>query len=265
MQIVTNYPDGIFAWVDLTTPDIDKAKAFYSGLLGWELEDRPTDGGPPYTMAFIEGHTVAGMGPMMPDMVAQGHHAYWNSYLKFDDVDAAIVNVTSAGGSVLMPPMDVMREGRMAIVKDPEGAIFGLWQPGNHKGAELVNAPNCLIWNELQAHDTETARAFYRSAFGWTDAVDDSGYITFFQDGRMHAGGMAIDPSWGEVPPNWSIYFMVEDVHAMAKRVAELGGRVINGPFPTGTMGEAVVVADPSGAVFTLMKFNGPVDPPPGV
>ncbi|MEZ4519071.1 MAG: VOC family protein [Chloroflexota bacterium] len=104
------------------------------------------------------------------------------------------------------------------------------------------------------AHDTDTAREFYKTVFGWTDSVDESGYIAFAQDGRVQAGGMAISPEMGEVPPNWSVYFLVEDMDTAVARVKELGGTVINGPFPAGTMGPMAVVSDPR--VVSLILFR---------
>lgn len=261
MYTIDKYPDGIFAWVDLATPDIAGAKAFYSQLFGWELRDLPLPGGGSYTNAYIDGRTVAGMGEMQADMKAQGVPAYWTSYVKHDDADALAGRVAAAGGAVLVPPMDVMDEGRMAIFADPTGAVWGVWQPKNHTGAQVVNSPNSLVWNELQTHDTEAAGAFYEQVFGWGREVSD-GYIAFTQDGRAHAGGMAIRPEWGDVPANWSVYFLADDLAAAVARVRALGGQVHN-EFELPGMGAGAVVADPQGGVFTLVHYPADVIPPP--
>lgn len=265
MHIVSEYPNGLFCWVDLSTTDTEAAKTFYSSLFGWEIDDRPTDMGPIYTMYQIEGHNVAGMGPMPPDMQAQGMPPVWTSYVKHDNVDAVAQAATAAGGVVMMPAMDVMQEGRMAMIQDPTGAVFGVWQPRNHIGAELVNMPNALVWNELQTNNVAAASAFYAAVFGWTHQTDETGYTVLMSDGRAQAGMMAIDPSWGDVPPHWSTYFMVEDVDAAAARVTELGGSVMVPPMAAGEMGRFSLVSDPQGGAFTVMQFSGPVDLPPGV
>jgi uncharacterized protein len=264
MQVVQAYPDGIFNWVDLTTTDQAGAKAFYSALFGWEAEDVPTGGGPDYTMFRIGGYNVAGGGPMPPEMQSQGIPPFWTSYIKHDDVDAVAERVTAAGGTLLLPPMEVMEEGRMLMAADPERVPFGVWQPRNHIGAQIVNAPNSLIWNELQTTNPETAQAFYGAVFGWTFETDADGYVAVQQNGRFQAGMMAIRPEWGDVPPNWSVYFMVDDLAAKVTQVQELGGNVLAPSQKAGEMGEFAVVEDPQGAVFTLMSFQGPVDPPPG-
>lgn len=264
MQIVKQYPDGVFNWVDLTTTDQEGAKAFYSGLFGWDAVDVPTGMGSMYTMFKIDGKNVAGGGPMQPEMQAQGMPSFWASYIKHDDVDAVAAKISAAGGNLMFPPMDVMQEGRMTMATDPTGAAFGVWQPKNHIGAQLVNIPNTLVWNELQTRDTEAAKAFYSAVFGWTYEVDASNYILSLQDGRGQAGMMAIDGSWGDVPNNWAVYFMVEDVTAAMSKVKELGGNVLVPLTPAGEMGEFAVVQDPQGGTFTVMRFNGPASPPPG-
>ncbi|MDJ0754636.1 MAG: VOC family protein [Ardenticatenaceae bacterium] len=264
MKVVTNYPDGVFSWVDLTTTDVAAAKAFYTGLFGWEAEDRPIDGGGVYVMFSIEGHSVAGMGAMQEEMRAQGVPSHWVSYVKHDDVNAVAEKVTAAGGTMVLPPMDVMQEGRMLMAQDPSGAMFGVWQPANHKGAGLVNMPNTLVWNELQTRDIAATKKFYADVFDWGIQTDENDYVMYKADERIQAGSMAIQDSWGPVPSNWAVYFMVEDVDAMAAKVKELGGNLMGEPIPAGEMGKFVVVQDPTGAVFTMMSFSGPVDNPPG-
>ena len=264
MQVVKSYPDGIFNWVDLTTTDPEGAKAFYTALFGWEAEDIPTGGGPDYTMFRLNSHNVAGGGPMPPDMQAQGIPPIWTSYVKHDNADAIAAKITAAGGMLTMPPMDVMDQGRMLMAMDPTGASFGVWQPKNHIGAQVVNVPNALVWNELQTRDTEAARSFYGAVFGWDYDTDENNYVMCKTNGRVQAGMMAIDDSWGDVPNNWAVYFMVDDLEAKVAKVGELGGNVLVPITQAGEMGKFAVVQDPQGGVFTIMHFNGPGDPPPG-
>lgn len=263
MHTIDKYPDGVFNWVDLSTPDPAGAKAFYSGLFGWDAQDLPIDTGGVYTMMFIDGHSVAGMGEHQPEMKAQGIPAFWTSYVKYDDVDSVAARVEDAGGTLMMPPMDVMDQGRMAMFQDPAGAVVGIWQPGAHQGAGMVNSPNTLVWTELQTTDKEAAKAFYGKVFGWTFAEDETGYVGCSTDNRMQAGMMEIQESWGPTPPNWAVYFLVEDVGAAASRAEELGGNVIVPKSRMGEMGDFAVIADPQGGVFTVARFDVPVDAPP--
>ncbi|MCB8945450.1 MAG: VOC family protein [Ardenticatenaceae bacterium] len=266
MHIVKSYPDGVFSWVDLSTTNTEGAKAFYTGLFGWEFVDLPLGEMGFYTMYQIDGHNVAGMGQMMPDMQAQGIPPYWSSYVNHSDADAIAAKVAEAGGSVMMPPMDIFDSGRMGMFQDPTGAVFGVWQPKEMIGAQVVNQANALVWNELQTRDGAAAKAFYEAVFGWqSHVVDDSGYVTFAVNERVQAGVMEMNENFPEsVPSNWQVYFMVEDVQAAAAKAAELGGTVLMPPTSAGDMGTFAVIQDPQGAVFTVMQFNGPVDTPPG-
>ena len=266
MHIVKSYPDGVFSWVDLTTTDVAGAKAFYSGLFGWEGEDIESEGSLIYTMMTLDGHNVAGMGPMQADMIEHGVPPHWTSYVNHSDVDGIVTKATEAGGTVLFPPMDIFDSGRMAMIQDPTGAAFGVWQPRNHIGAQVVNHPNALVWNELQTRDGAAAQGFYESVFGWKGGLsDDSGYISYAVDGRVHAGMMEMDENFPEnVPANWQPYFMVEDVHATAAKAQELGGTLLMPPMEAGDVGTFAVIQDPQGAVFSIIKFKGQVDTPPG-
>ena len=264
MQIVKKYPDGVFSWVDLSTTDLAGAHAFYSGLFGWDVDDQPLPGGGSYTQFRIDGYSVTGAGQMMQEMLDAGAPSVWTSYVNVEDADAVAARAAEAGGVAFVPPMDVMDQGRMALIQDPTGAPFGIWQPAAHVGAQVVNQPNSLVWNELQTNDQEKAQAFYRHVFGWTDETSDSGYVTWHQDGRLHCGSILIGEDWGDVAPNWLVYFLVENVDATVERTRELGGRVVKGPSDIAGMGRMAVLQDPQGAVFAVIRFDVPADPPPG-
>jgi predicted enzyme related to lactoylglutathione lyase len=264
MQIVKSYPDGNVSWVDLATTDPEGAKQFYSALFGWEFLDLPTDSGTIYSMGQIEGYNVAGLGPLDPGMQEQGMPPIWTTYIKHDDADSVAAKAQTAGGIVMFPPFDVMDSGRMTMIQDPGGAVFGVWQPAQHIGAQLVNMPSTLVWSELQTNDVGAARAFYQSVFDWSYDVDENGYVACKVGDRTHAGMMKIEEDWGNVPPNWTLYFLVEDVEVSAARAKELGGGIMVPPTPAGAVGKFAVLQDPQGAVFSVIEYAGPPDPPPG-
>ena len=289
MQVVSSYANGMFCWVDLTTTDPVAAKVFYARIFGWEYEDRPTDMGIPYleqeysqelqtraaeyedrptdmgipyTNCQIDGYRVAGLVLMPESMQDQNIPPRWTSYIKHDDVDAVAEKVTEAGGTVTMPPMDVMTEGRLLMAQDPAGADFCVWQPKNNTGAHLVNIPNTLVWNELQTRDAPGALRFYHSVFGWDHDADPSGYYLFKVNEHVHAGMLLIDDSWGDVPPHWTPYFMVADIEATVATVQELGGTILVPVTAIEEMGRFSVIQDPQGGVFVAMQFHGSADPP---
>ena len=254
---IQSYPDGVFSWIDIATTDIDGAKAFYGGLFGWTSTDIPLPDDAVYVMFFLNGLSVAGCGSLSEEMAQQGMPPFWTSYINHSDVDEVAEKARQAGGQVPLEPMDVMESGRMTMIQGPSGAVVGVWQPKDHTGAEVANEYNSLVWNELQTRDPEGDRAFYKSVFGWTDAVDENGYIIFSNNDRMQAGAMEMDESWDEhIPSNWSIYFRVEDIEDAAAKVRGLGGTVVVPPSPAGEIGTFSVVQDPQGATFNLIQTD---------
>ncbi len=257
----TEYKHGIPNWVDIATTDVDGAKAFYGAVFGWTHEDEPTDQGIPYTMFSKNGKAVAGGAPLPPEVAAQGAPPMWNTYVNVDSVDETIARTEAAGGSVVMPVMDVATAGRMAFVADPTGAPIGLWQAGDHKGAELVNEDGALTWNELVTDDTESAKRFFASAFGWTteDSKMPSGTYTAFKVGDdLAAGMMPKNEGMGPIPNYWGVYFAVDECDGCAAKIGEQGGTVIMPPFDIEGVGRIAVAQDPHGAVFSIMEMAQP-------
>src|SRR5580765_6166379 len=154
----TPWPAGYPCWVDVMTSDLEAAKAFYGGLFGWNAVDGPPEAGG-YVIADVGGNPVAGLMAIPPDMA--GHPSVWTTYLATDDADATAAAITANGGTLSMPPMDVMDVGRMAVAQDPTGGTFGLWQAKAHTGVHLANEPGALTWNEFMTRDYEGAKAFY--------------------------------------------------------------------------------------------------------
>ena len=143
---MTSYQHGVPSWVDLGTPDVAAAAAFYGALFGWQSDEGPPEVGG-YRICMLRGHPVVGLGPQMgPDGPADGP-SYWTTYINVDNVHAITARVPSLGGQVVVPPMQVMDAGTMAVLCDPMGAMFSIWQAGDHIGAELVNEPGTLGWN----------------------------------------------------------------------------------------------------------------------
>lgn len=254
MQEVTKYPDATFGWVDLSTPDVAAAKSFYTQLFGWEADDRPLPDGGVYVMLKLNGKNVAGLGPMQGGTDAN-HPAYWSSYLIVEDIESSVEKAQSAGATVTVPPMDVMEEGRMAILQDPTEAFFGMWQPGNHGGAQLVNIPGSLCWNELYTRDPERVKTFYQDALGWTADSDGGGYLYFRNGERMAAGVMTMDEEMAGMPPMWTVYFAVENCQESVAKAKELGASVFVDSTSVPELGTFAVLSDPQGGMFCVIAM----------
>jgi predicted enzyme related to lactoylglutathione lyase len=252
----TPWPPGTPCWVDLMTTDQAAARNFYAELLGWSIEVGGEDTGH-YGMAEVDGHEVAGIGGMM----GMEHPPVWNTYLAVADVEATAKKVETAGGSLVSPPMDVMEFGRMAFVSAPNGGVFGLWQSGTHSGFGLANEPGSVTWNEFMTRDYARAKAFLAEVFGYTYTDMAAGgfeYSTIEVDGTTVGGVGALPVEVPEhVPPHWRVYFAVDDCDAAVAKVEELGGAVLRPPTDM-PYGRHADVADPQGAMFSLIKPGSP-------
>lgn len=257
MPVRDSYAQGTPSWVDLATTDHAAAKEFYASLFGWDYDDQYTPEGSTYSMAMLDGHTVAGISQMNPEAAAQ-MPPVWSTYLAVDDLDAVVAEVPDSGGGVMVAPMDVMKAGRMAFITDPTGASVGLWQAGLHKGAQLVNEPGTLIWNECFTEHVESAAKFYDAILGTTHITADMGgrepYTTLNVDDQAVGGYMRRNPEQHpDVPNCWLVYFASPDIDDTVAKINAGGGSVLNGPFPT-PIGPMLIAADPQGAVFQVFE-----------
>ena len=255
----TQHAPGTFCWADLSTTDPEAAKAFYSGLFGWEAEDMPVGDGTVYSMMRLEGRNVAAIAPQPPQQRDAGVPPVWNSYVSVESADATAERAAELGATVHAPAFDVREAGRMAVIQDPQGAFFLAWEPRRHIGAGLVNAPGALVWNELASPDLEASTSFYRELFGWAIAPFSSEGEPYLgiKNGEANNGGMR-EPNPPGTPPHWLAYFGTEDVEAGLARVQELGGTTLAGPIDI-KIAKIGIVQDPQGAVFAL--YAGELEP----
>jgi predicted enzyme related to lactoylglutathione lyase len=249
----TRYAPGTPSWVDLNTTDQNAAKQFYGELFGWTYDDQPVGDDAVYSMAKLRGHDVGAIAGMPPG--PEGVPPHWNSYVTVKDVDASAALVEPAGGSVFAPPFDVMDAGRMAVVADPAGAVFMLWQAKQSIGATLVNEAGAFSWNELITPDPTKIEDFYSRVLGWTanHLTEGMEYTEFKLNGESVAGAMK--PPMDGIPPVWTIYFSTDDTDATVAKAQSLGATVFQPPTDI-PPGRFAVLADPQGAMFNVIKMN---------
>lgn len=253
----TSWPAGAPCWVDVTTPDVDAAQAFYAGLLGWTFgEGSPEYGG--YRMAQVEGANAAGMAPAM-----EGQPPAWTLYFASPDAAASATAITENGGSLLSPVMPIGPGGvvgTMVVAADPTGAAFGVWQSGEHTGVDVFNEPGGLFWEDLRSTDADASRAFYGAVLGLEfRPVPMAGpdYSTFHHVGdEAPLGGIGGMMGMTGFPPHWIVYFGVPDVDAAVGYVEAHEGHVVSPGFDT-PFGRMAAVTDPFGASFWIMAADG--------
>jgi len=255
-EINAPYAAGTPCWVDLMAKDQRAALDFYKDLFGWSGEPGPAEFGG-YAMMEKNGRPVCGIGPAMaPEGMPEPPHA-WTTYLSSDDAAASARKITEAGGTVIVPPMDVGTQGVMVVAADPTGAVFGVWGHRDFFGATLVNEPGTLTWNECNTRDVPTASAFYQAAFGITTAPME-GMPDYYaiRVGERMVGGM--QPMAGrfpdEVPPHWMTWFAVDDTDSTVNAAVKAGSTVLVPPMDMGGVGRMAGLQDPWGGVFCILR-----------
>lgn len=258
----TPWPDGTPCWVDLLIPDPRMAMDFYGALFSWNFTDQGDETGN-YLLCSVWDRRAAGiMGAPAGQAGAGEGSAAWTTYLATSDADKTAAAITRAGGTLVAPPADVLAEGRMALAIDPSGARFGIWQAGHHIGVQVVAVPGALTWTEYRTPDTAAATAFYGDVFGFR-VGDMRGQPAFTVAGETGEAGEAVAglaTLSADVPAgasaHWLPSFGVEDIDAVARRVTELGGSVVEGPSGT-AVGQACLVTDNQGAAFAVLAMGG--------
>jgi len=255
MANIDHYAPGTFCWFELGTTDQNGAKSFYKELFGWDANDMPMGPAGAYSMFVLDGRNTGAAYTLMPEMLAHGIPSHWALYIAVENADDAAVKVAKAGGTLLKGPFDVFDVGRMAVVQDPTGAVFQVWQEKRPKSNGISEVPGTFCWADLNTLDVEAASAFYKAVFGWEimkGETDNSGYL-HIKNGASFIGGI---PPTHVLPPHmpshWMLYYYVTDTEASTKRLQELDGKVHMGPITIEGVGRMSVVADPQGAVFAL-------------
>lgn len=257
MPIIEKHTPGMFCWYELATTDQSGAKSFYTQLFGWHAEDYPMGESQTYTMYRLHERDAAGAYALGKDMLDRGIPSHWMPYVCVDSADATTAKAKELGGAVMMEPFDAMDIGRMAVIADPSGAVFSIWQPMKHTGTGVAMEPGAACWCELHTTDRKKVEAFYTGLFGWDVKASMTEYTEFLLGGQSHAGMMEIQPDWGPVPPNWMTYFMVADCDASVEKAVALGASVTLQPMDIENVGRFAMLADPSGAHFCVIHLQG--------
>jgi predicted enzyme related to lactoylglutathione lyase len=248
-MLTTQFLPGSPCWIELDSPNIETAKRFYGGLFGWEFQDQV----PEYTFCQVGGRNVAGIGALMGEEVTSA----WIPYFQVEDCEATTRSVESAGGTVVLQPVDLAPQGRTAQFRDPAGTRFAAWRPADILGVDLVNEPGSLAWIELHVPDTTALRGFYESVLGWRFEDRPMGDTTYplispaDGDADLSLGGLA-PLEHGDVP-HWLAYFEVRDCDATVAGCRELGGTVHVPAEDVKGVGRTAVLVDPHDARFAVV------------
>ena len=247
----TKRPAGEPTWIDLMTPDVEAAKQFYRQIFGWDYLDTGADFGH-YNMAMRQGRNAAGIGPMPPNMPMP---SAWTIYFSSDDAAADVARAKALGAHVIAEPMVIGDSGVMAVLADPTGAVFGLWQAASHIGAAVENEHGGMTWSDVQTNDPAAAVAFYSKLFNLEvqPMEDTTDYQLLQRDMHMVCGVAQMDASMQGVPSHWMGYFTVDHCEGTVERAVAAGGKLVAPAFDM-PYGRMAVLSDPAGAVFNIVQ-----------
>ena len=259
MTQFTQHLPGTFSWPELATTDQKAAVDFYRALFGWTVNEQPIGPEDVYSMFQLNGAEVGAAYTMRPEERQTGAPPHWNAYVTVTDADEATRRAQDLGATVFAPPFDVMDAGRMAVLQDPTGAVFQVWQPTKHIGAKVLDEPGALCWTELTTSDPAAAEQFYTSLFEWTPKHSGPGSpmpYTEFTVAGANRSSIGMMPKPPHLPPSvpsfWLPYFQVTDVDASVAKAQSLGAQVHFGPENIPDAGRFAVIADPQGAAFAV-------------
>lgn len=260
MSHIDSHPPGSFCWIELATSDQAAAKSFYSALFGWIAFDAPMGPDAAYTIFRLEGRDAAAAYKMFPEQRSQGVPPNWLLYVSVTNADDAAKRAKEAGGTVLKDAFDVGDSGRMAVLQDPTGAVFAVWQSNKNQGIGIAHVDGTLCWADLSTPDPQRASKFYSGLFGWqmlTEDEDPEHQYLHIKNGKHFIGG--IPPAKfhsPKAPAHWLAYILTSNCDTAADKAKRLGGQVYLPPTTVENVGRMAVVADPQGAVFALFQHT---------
>jgi len=258
MPIVEKHAPGDFCWMELASTDHAAAKKFYSELFAWSLTESPIGPNEFYTMFKVDGRDVGAACRLDAEQQKQGVPARWNLYVAVENADAAVGRAAELGGKVLAPPLDVFDAGRMAVLEDPTGAAFRLWQAKRHRGFGIKGVPGSFCVADLSTPEQEAASRFYERLFGWRIGKEDEtaghNYYHLFNHDEFIGG--ILPPAFRDpaAPPYWQIYLQVSDCDTSAAKAKNLGAQLFMPPMPIEGIGRMAALADPQGAAFAIFE-----------
>ena len=258
MPQIDEFRIGTFCWAELSTNDQPGAKAFYSKIFGWTPVELPIGPDQVYTMFQLEQCEVGAVCTLSYDQREHGVVPHWMLYVAVENADATTAKAESVGARILAKPFDVFDAGRMAVLQDPSGAIFSIWQAKTSLGIRLTGVPGTLCWADLATSDQAAAEVFYRSLFGWelTPGEVHTGYLHIVNSGEFIGGIPPVNAFHG-APPHWLLYFLVAQLGPTLEQLKQGGGTVVVPATEIEKTGRFAVVRDPQGAFFALFEAPG--------
>jgi predicted enzyme related to lactoylglutathione lyase len=258
MAIVKKYKPGQFCWADLGTTDVAAAKKFYRSIFGWSARDIPMGEGSVYSMLEIKGKEICALYPMDSGQKKAKVPPFWLPYIAVANVDRTVKKAKAAGAILCLDPHDVPGAGRMAILQDPTGARFAIWQARGNIGTKLSAVPGTVGWHDLSTAKTAAAAKFYAKVFGWKVKTMDFSGNSYYM---LKLGNQGLGGIWPQPLPNhlpaWFTYWFVKSCARTVAKAKRLRGKVVLGPITVPETCQFAIIRDPQGAAFGVLEPIG--------
>ena len=252
-------PPGAPCWFELSSTEPARSLAFLQAVFGWQGVPMDLGGAGGYTFLRNANGTVGAVGGMPPG--AEGAPSYWGVYFATRDLDASLARAFLLGARVLADPFEVPGHGRGAVLADPAGAVFSLWQPASADAGDFTLFEDAAIgWVELATGDVTAAQTFYGELFGWrfsdsTHAPPGIRYSEYAVDDTHYGGLLQMTAEWGDIPAHWSLYVVVPDLDARLAATNAAGGHIAIPAFDAPGVGRIARIDDPTGASLYLVQL----------
>ncbi len=257
MPVIEKQTPGAFCWFELATTDQAAAKKFYTSLFGWSANDSPMGPEGVYTMFQLQGQDTGAAYTLRREQQSQGVPPNWMPYIAVDNADAIGTHAAEIGGKLYAPAFDVMDIGRMAVIADPTGAVFAVWQAKKHSGVGITGENGTVCWADLNTPDASAARRFYHELFDWSfveGEKDTSGYLHIKNHEQFIGGVPSASQRDPNLPPHWLLYFMVADCDDSEAKANEQGATILLPATTLADVGRFAIIKDPQGAVLALFQ-----------
>lgn len=258
MAEFTSHAPSTFSWIDLGTNDTKSAIEFYSELFGWKIIETSSSGNAmDYIIFTLNNKPVAAIYELMPEQKQANLPPYWGSYIEVENIEEVLQKAEQLGAKIINKATEVSNEGKFAVVSDPEGAVFCLWQSRDYKGSAYKYQHGSLCWNELGARNPSAHEHFYNNLFGWTSktTIMGMGPYTVYSIGETATAGMyQMSEEMKEIPPHWLVYFEIENMDKAMEFITAKGGEILMPKLFIESVGYYAIARDPQGAVFGLVQ-----------
>ena len=254
----TTHIPGKIVLEELVTPDLAAAKQFYGGLFGWTFQDTPLGQTSTFSQAIQNGLPVAAL-VGRPMAAGAQQQPFWLTFFAATEVTEAETTAVGDGAKLLFGPHDLPAMGQIAVLSDPQGAVFGIINSASGDPADAMAPDNTWIWHALIARNPETEAAFYQTVFNYDvfpfDTPRGANSLLLASGNYARASVNPLPAQRPDIHPYWLGFVRVADVDAAAAKAGSLGGRVLVPPHLDRHGGRIAVIADPAGAPLGLMEW----------